>query len=467
MKISSQGQTLTDKISFNPINSDDFRKKIIQGLKEKIQEPESRKRGMGKAGDAPQVGYNPAIPEQAGWTFLINKDSTEIIDAIRPLAIHREKQDFRRPLFFDNEPEEHWLDVVDDFKSQSTSKYILIIGDLQSIPLEFENLLSTYAFVGRLDFDNLDQIKEYGEKVIRIEKNNSGFVNKETTFFATDHGVNSTGCYDPTHFKRFDVEKALIPAVKGLPSVTNELIEEDATKEKLSHSINDSIPGLILTSSRGVSFPGEDLGLQKKLGGSIRCQPESDVPAEKQIFGADDVFPEPFLEGGVFFQQSSFSFGTPPSSEIYKLFGKKETLQAPQIAPTSFVASLPKKLIFHSKGPLAFIGHFDEMLSYTISEDSDFQLEDRPTRTRPFLFALDTILKGGPVGYALSQIKEDYNTVNDQITRKTQRIIDDLRNGKKVEDSRIEEYGSLFMRRYELKNYHIFGDPAVRITQWA
>jgi len=482
LKVSGHGGKFKSKeSSFSPIVLDEFRKKIIEGLKEK-HTPKTTTDEKGKGmGGPPQVGFNPADPEQAGWTFLVNNTdsvaASAIQNAIRPLAIHRGKFDFNRPLIFKNEAEENWLRLIGEYKIQTESQYILIIGDLQSIPLDFQNLLSTDAFVGRLDFDDVNEIKTYAEKIVRIETSGSGFVNKEATFFATDQGVNSSGCYDPTHFTRFDVEKELIPNVDALtlkntlPNKfsTNKLTETDATKENLKHSIKESTPGLVLTSSWGLCAPGEDLGLQKKIGGAICCQPEhGDVPFEKLLFTANDVLSEPFLEGGVFFQQSSFGFGTPSVSEIYKwIRTDDEWGLTKDIAPTSFVSALPKKLIFHPKGPLAFIGHFDEMLSYTIASEDDFQLEDRKTRMNSMSFAIENILLGAPVGYALKKIKADFNTINNRIAAISGPLVSDLRLGKEVEDSRIEEFSDLMLKRHKTKNYMIFGDPAVRIQQWA
>ena len=385
--------------------------------------------------------------------------------------------DFQRPLIFNNEAEEEWLRLIGDYKNQTESQYILIIGDLQSIPLDFQNLLSSDAFVGRLDFDDVNEIKTYAEKIIRIENSSSGFVNKEATFFTTDQGVNSSGCYDPTHFNRFDVEKELIPNVDALtlkntlPNKfsTNKLTETDATKENLKHSIKETTPGLVLTSSWGLCAPGEELGLQKKIGGAICCQPEpGDVSPEKLLFTADDILSESFLEGGVFFQQSSFGFGTPAISEIYKWIRKNDKWgMTKDIAPTSFVSALPKKLIFHPKGPLAFIGHFDEMLSYTIATEEDFQLEDRKTRMKSISFAIENILRGAPVGYALKMIKAEFNMANNRIAEISGPLVIDLLQHKAVENSRMLEFSELMLNRHKTKNYMIFGDPAVRIQQWA
>ncbi|HUT05325.1 MAG TPA: hypothetical protein VMW74_01365 [Nitrosopumilaceae archaeon] len=486
MKVSPHGFGFTTKeSSFRPIIYDEFRRKIIMG----IRENQAQLHGLqiqAKAAPPRKTTSDISIPEEAGWTFLINSNHplrNQIIDAIQPLAIHREMDRSRVPLLYDGQPEQFWTSWINDYRMLSRGsfreppKYILIIGDPQSIPFGLQAKLSIVAFVGRLDFDDVNEIRTYAEKVIRIENSDTGFVNRETTFFTTDQGINSSGCYDPTHFNRFDVEKELIPNVDGLASKlelpnnfsANKLSESDATKNELQHSIKDSTPGLVLTSSWGMCAPGENMALQKEFGGAICCQGNPDkIPYKDLLFTAADVLPEPFLEGGVFIQQSSFSYGTPSSSELHNWISRDDNWQMPrQIAPTTFVSSLPKKLIFHPKGPLAFIGHLDEMLSYTIAEDEDFQMEDREKRMKSLSFVIENILRGTPIGYALKNMKEEYSLLNDAIVDVSGYLVNELNQGKDIEESKQKQFSDLMLQRHKTKNFMIFGDPAVRIKQWA
>lgn len=484
LKVSPHGFGFTSKEStFRPIIVDEFRKKIISGIKESQTHLGEE---MGKSGPDKKIVSDQSLPEEAGWTFLINSNHplrNQIVDAIQPLAIHREMDRTRVPLLYDEGPEQFWTSWISDYKMQSKGpfreppKYILIIGDPQSIPFGLQNKLSLVAFVGRLDFDDINEIKTYAEKVVRIENSDNGFVNREATFFTTDQGVNSSGCYDPTHFSRFDVEKELIPNVEVMASElnlpnkfsANKLTETDATKSELTHSVKESSPGLVLTSSWGMCAPGENMDLQKEFGGAICCQGDPDEVSYKDLlFTANDILAEPFLEGGVFIQQSSFGYGTPASSELHKWIGKNDNWQMPrQIAPTSFISALPKKLIFHPKGPLAFIGHLDEMLSYTIAEDADFQMEDRKKRMNSFSFAIENILRGTPIGYALKNMKEEFSLLNDSIVDISGYLVKELNDGKEIEESKQKQFSDLMLQRHKAKNYMIFGDPAVRIKRWA
>jgi len=485
LKVSPHGFGYTTKeSSFRPIIFDEFRRKIIKGIKEN-QSQQSEMASMGKAAPPRPLVSDPSNPEEAGWTFLINSNHplrNQIIDAIQPLAVHRGMDRSRVPLLYSGEPEQFWTNWITDYlmlnrgSFREPPKYILIIGDPQSIPFGLQAKLSIVAFVGRLDFNDVSEIRTYGEKIIRIETSDAGFVNREATFFTTDQGINSSGCYDPTHFSRFDVEKELIPNVDGLATELNlpnkfstkKLTEIDATKIELKNSVQDSTPGLVLTSSWGMCAPGENMALQKEFGGAICCQGDPDEISYKDLlFTSKDVLSEPFLEGGVFIQQSSFSYGTPSSSELHNWINRNDSWQMPrQIAPSAFVASLPKKLVFHPKGPLAFIGHLDEMLSYTIAEDEDFQMGDRKKRMNSISFAIKNILCGTPIGYALKNMKEEFNLLNDSIVSIGSFLVRELEEGREIEDSKQKQFSDLMLQRHKTKNYMIFGDPAVRIQKW-
>jgi hypothetical protein len=483
LKVSPHGFGYTTKeSSFRPIIYDEFRRKIIKGIKQ----TKTLDKMQGKSSPPRKLTSDPAVPEEAGWTFLINSDHplrNQIVDAIQPLAIHREMDRTRIPLLYDGKPQQFWDSWISDYRMLSRGqyneppKYILIIGDPQSIPLGLQAKLSIVAFVGRLDFENINELRAYVDKVIRIENSDSGFVNKETTFFTTDQGVNSSGCYDPTHFSRFDIEKELIPNVETLASrldlpnnfKANKLTESDATKIELKNSIRESNPGLVVTSTWGMCAPGEDMSIQKEFGGAICCHGNPDsTPYQDLLFTAYDVPLEGFLEGGVFFQQSSFGYGTPASSELHNWISQNDNWQMPrQIAPTTFISALPKKMVFNPKGPLAFIGHLDEMLSYTIAQDEDFQMEDRAKRMSSISFAIENILRGTPIGYALKKMKEEYSLLNDSIVGIGADIISRLNQDREIEESQQKQFSDLMLQRHKTKNFMIFGDPAVRIKQWA
>jgi hypothetical protein len=47
--------------------------------------------------------------------------------------------------------------------------FVLIVGGPEKIPFRFQSLLASFAAVGRVHFDSLDDLTEYVSKIIRIE----------------------------------------------------------------------------------------------------------------------------------------------------------------------------------------------------------------------------------------------------------------------------------------------------------
>ena len=476
MKISSLGfSKKTSKPSISPIPINDFLKPLVEGLKKNIE-------GIGKI-TPPKTGFRALIqsnaprqddPYESGWTFLINeKDSAigqEIIDVIQPLATYRKMDDVNSPLVFNNTPENFWVEWISKYallkkgRQMQPPKYILIIGSPNEIPFEFQSMLSDVAFVGRLDFDDIKELETYTEKVKRMEKGN--LVEKEVTFFATDHEINASGCYDPTHYNQSDIDTHLVPEINGLNFKPNKLLKNNATKKDLLDNLQKSKPCSVYASCWGVNASGETLDVQKQLTGSLCCQGDYSKGFDPNLVLTSQEIPDtPFLEGGLFFQQSSFSYGSPAISSLSHWVSDGENLGIPkQLAPTDFVAPLPKRLVYHKHGPLAFVGHLDELLAYGYAQEETPGAERRE-RIEPTRAALNDILKGRPIGYALNQMTMRRSVLNTQISNNINKVITAFLKAS-TDAARLKvalPMSNLFLMRNEVKNYMIFGDPAVRL----
>jgi hypothetical protein len=477
MKISSLGLSKkTSKQSIAPIPVNDFLKPLIEGLKKniidvgKITEPRAGFRAL-----AQKVAPRLDDPYESGWTFLINdKNSTrgkEIINAIEPLAAYRAMDDASSPLVLNDIPEEFWVEWITKYtllkkgKQRQPPKYILIIGDPNEIPFEFQSMLSDVAFVGRLDFDDIEELKTYSEKVKKMEEQDK-LVEKEVTFFATDHEINSSGCYDPTHYNQSDIDTYLVPEISGLEFKPNKLLKNNATKKDLLDNLQKSRPCIAYASCWGVNASDEALNVQKQVTGALCCQGDYSKGFNPDlVLTAGEIPEDPFLEGGLFFQQSSFSYGSPAISSLSHWVSDGESLGIKkQLAPTDFVAPLPKRLVYHKRGPLAFIGHLDELLAYGYAKNETPGAERRE-RIEPIRAVLNDILNGRPIGYALNQMTMRRSVLNTSIANNINKTITAFLNAD-TDEARLRvalPMANLFLMRNEVKNYMIFGDPAVRL----
>ena len=125
----------------------------------------------------------------------------QIIETLRPLAAHRGMEDPSAPLVFGGEPEEVWGDWLQEnyyapgLEGKKIPHYVLMAGGPKMLPFGLQSLLDTVASVGRVEFDTLDELKQYGEKIIRIETAEDPVVKREVILFAPDGGMQ-----DPTYF---------------------------------------------------------------------------------------------------------------------------------------------------------------------------------------------------------------------------------------------------------------------------
>jgi len=461
---------------------EDFRSKIIDAIKKDINEISESSELTTK-----QVGFMPAdqegearldYPEESGWTFLINeRDSVgeKIIEAINPLAEYRDMDGADSPLFFNNAPKQSWLDWIKKYSMLKKGEfgrppqYVLIIGGPSSIPFGFQTMLSLVAYVGRIDFDEVTQVKSYAEKVKRIEGSKDSIVNKEVAFFATDHDRNDYGCHDPTHYNCYAIEDELMPDVSKLSkqkyAPNGDLIRSEATKKNFLESLPKSKPALVYATTWGMSAPEESMALQQKYTGAICCQGDyrNDPDYDTLLLTADDIPKEPpFLEGSIFFQQSSFSYGAPNVSLVN--YVPDQGMIPKKIAQTDFVSSLPKKLVYHPQGPLAFVGHMDELLSFSYGIGESVDRDERKVQLAPFSMMIDHLLNGRPIGHALKEFTSRVSTANNKLPEYDTALSGTIRDQKKKEEMESKA-AHLFLERNELQNYMIFGDPAVRLQQ--
>lgn len=488
LKVAAHGiSRSSDTPSPMSIVVDEFRKKILAGLvksKEIRKTKKVRRKAMRGVRD-PRLSE----PKEAGWTFLINKKNAagrKVIHTVSELAKHREMDDEEDPLLFNDSPQDTWELWIEKYKTlrkgpfKTRPRYVLIIGSADEIPIEFQSRLSRSAFVGRLDFDNVNELQTYVKKIIRIEQTEKPLVAKNVTFFATDYGVTQAGCYDPTHFSRLDAENDLTDDVKNLhkdfPQIgggftTSELFVEKATKPNLFKSIETSKPALVFASSWGMCVPGGATDLQKKYTGAICCQGDpGNMSADDLLVTAESIADEkpdkPILEGGVFFQHTSFGFGTPASSQLHKFISGAEKWGMPKkIAQKGFVAELPKALVFREHGPLAFIGHFDEMLSYTYAPNENYK-EDKTIRLQPLSATINQLLRGNPVGYAIGNSMNNLLDDIDNAIYDKSVLLHKVNKNLTEKELQKEYAGELldkFLERHQATNFMVFGDPAAQI----
>ncbi|MEO8449506.1 MAG: hypothetical protein ABI647_06940 [Gemmatimonadota bacterium] len=469
MQIYGMGLDLDGQRLFPAADSDMFTAELIDALTVnggRVRAlTRSGTRGIGFRGEQPREVIDVGDVRSAGWTFLVNQADprrADLIAALAPLATHRGMQDPAAPLLYSTGDPDEWGTWLEDsyyalaLEGKTVPRYVLIVGGPDQIPFAFQSLLDTVANVGRVDFETVDQLVSYAAKLIRLEQAADPVVSREAVVFATDAGPN-----DATHFSRLYMAEPIADLMDDdLKLTTTRVLGEDATKAGLGAALAGRNPAIVYTASHGLGATGKPFDVKLRYNGSICCQPET-VFGMNDLFGAGDVpsDAEPFLEGSVFFQFACYGYGTPAVSE-YAHWLKKPP-KDPQLAERDFVAALPKRLLAHPRGPIAFIGHLDTAFLHGFTDGAAPETLDRwHNRIQPFVSAIRTLLAVQATGLAMQPMNERYNTLNALLANTYDRIQRGKMQWTTASQSRFLDS---WITRGDAQNYMVFGDPGVRL----
>jgi hypothetical protein len=144
--------------------------------------------------------------------------------------------------------------------------YLLIVGDPESIPFEFQYGLAVQYAVGRLDFDTLQEYASYARSVVAAEAEDFATIRRGLIFGPQieDQGASA-----------MVIKSLLEPLQERLrQTVTNWEIEpllwEDASRGILSDALNSAwTPSLLFTASHGLDFSRRDAEQMRELQGAL------------------------------------------------------------------------------------------------------------------------------------------------------------------------------------------------------
>lgn len=310
----------------------------------------------------------------AGWTYLLHADDPrrdDIIRILRPLAEHRGMTDPAAPLLYGGEADwQRWLEDNYTSRGERRPHYILAVGGPRQIPFHLQSFLDVAGMVGRVEFEDLADLEAYVRKVVRLEQHDSPVASPTAVFFAPDSGQDADGNRDPTYYSRRYMAAPLARRAAAWGFATRMIEGEEASRDHLMEALGTGRPALVYTASHGIAAIGQDLDTQQRMNGAICCQRTGNETGHEWLFTGDDVPDDPddpFLEGAVFFQFACFGYGTPAQSDFSHWdVGYPETT-----APEDFVAALPRSLLAHPRGPIAYIGHVDTAWLHGFDDPDD------------------------------------------------------------------------------------------------
>lgn len=399
----------------------------------------------------PIDGVDPGKLAEAGWGVVFAAGiEPEIKEALQPLLDYRGKQagNLYKVLEYRGESKQLFLaqagsgpGPVDPSK---LPYYLLLVGGLEEIPLDFQYQLDIQHAVGRLHFDGpkrLQAYKTYAERVVEAETRGVEACRpRRTVLFGTanpndpatqlthDHLLQPLG-----RFLRHKPSPWEIEMFAGTAAV----------KERLVRLCGSDAPTLLLAVVHGLGFRDND-PRQRLSQGALVCQdwngPGSGISPSCYV-AASDVDENADFTGCLALLFACFGAGT-PSHNNFVHRGPKEPAA---LAPQPFIAALPQKLL--SQGALAVVGHIDRLWGYS------FYWPRSGEQLSAFQNALGRLLEGKPLGWAMESFNLRYAELAEELL---------WRQLRKSPDDFCDD-AALWTALFDARNYVILGDPAVRL----
>lgn len=337
-------------------------------------ERELRERGA-KPRDAPSWldRPNPAVGK---WAVVVTRsDYRQAKEALAPLIQYRHEQglaftgrvreeEMKGPGLLVIDPPiaaadpSRWLAEIIDAAAGSPPYYLLLVGDAVRIPFEAQLRLDQHFGTGRLDVGTApigelswEACHAYATKLTRYEKGELPVQQQALLYsFAADEATRES--HDAVSLR---LERYLRDDL-GLRT-TRTLFNDEAVTSSLIQELTGAQPppAVVMAFSHGMEDTAEpaDWGA---LTDSTFVEGGEGTPLSWR-----SVPNTAWAPGSVFFSSACFSAGLPRRSA--HRFLRAEGSQPLPGAPRT--AALPRVLLAHPEGPIAFIGHVDRSTTWS------------------------------------------------------------------------------------------------------
>lgn len=332
-------------------------------------------------------------------------------------------------------------------------RYVLILGDLDQVSLELQQVVGATAFVGRLAFESADEYAAYAAKVLRAEDGPAATRPPRALLHAVEDGTTAT-----ESGRRVLCEPGA-ELLRGAGVEVGDLARE-ATPEELRRAARGETGGVLFTVSHGIGAPRggwSSPAEQRRRQGAMSLGERGDLAGDALRGGA-------FVPGGLWFMFACFSAGTPATSAYTpwlellaahapgRIDPRVALASLPPAGSPPFVAALPKAALASTDGPLAFIGHVDLAWTYAFRETHEGVSRAHPAR---FMAVLRAARDGARVGVAFRELYRYFEQTNTELS-----TLDTSR----LDAAAAQRRGALWMLRQDLAGYVLLGDPAVRLA---
>ena len=418
---------------------------------------------------------DPQSLEKQGWGIVVtdDKNGDELLGAIADLRAVRTAQQgrdakvYRVAAGMNAESAARWKrDVYWDsnVSREERPKYLLILGDLDGVSLEFQQMIAADTYTGRLAFNNLQGYTDYVKKVLQWEKEPSAQASSRAMFYTVRDGTPATATgarklVSPLVDSCARIQKDATSHISDIVEIPHEYGSPDPIAAMLQR-VSDPRPGLFFSVSHGLGPPrgGFDSSDERRALQGAMCFDNGKV-----LTGAD-LEGQPFLPGGVWFMLSCYG-GATPAASAYQRWLKvlrqnnayRDSADAvleglPRSGERPFVAAIPRAVLANPQGPLAVIAHADLAWSCAFDEMSSSQ-----NHAERFEGLVAGTLQANRIGTAFHDLYRFFTEMNNELSTRYDSDTESKERDWIVERSR------LWMVRNDLAGYMLLGDPAVRL----
>jgi hypothetical protein len=409
---------------------------------------------------------DPKSLASAGWCVIFAPNvKQEVKDALRPLLKHRSEQAgkfYQEYAYQEGQTKEQFLQAHGADNGPADPKlvpyYVLLVGDLQTLPLQFQYDLDVQYAVARLHFEKAEDYTKYVEGVLAAERDEAVRPPRRLAFFAPSNENDRTTGRTLNDLVR-PLAGKLAEDYRDWPQ--QHVFGPEARKERLGPLMGGAErAALLMTATHGMRFsPGDSLQLSDQ--GALLCQewvrpPEGEVrpvpPTE--YFSASDVAADADLRGMIAFLFACYSVGTPATSDFDVDTGESRIDNPQPIASQIFVSRLAQRLLAHPRGGcLAVLGHIDRAFTLSFSWSGDSQ-------TQIFESVLGRLLDGFPIGAATEYINQRHA----ELAVSTTRDFLTWQSVGELSQSGTKDLARRLKASHDVRNFIVLGDPAVRLA---
>lgn len=451
----------------------DERTKLERQTKLEFEAKEKEKEEDGYLRD--DMGDPQDLAKQ-GWGLVITDDDRgkQLLGAIEELRrVRREQQGFDVTVYrvkpgMDARAAARWKSEVywnSRVSRKARPRYMLVLGDLDGVSLEFQQMVGADTFMGRLAFSNPQDYSAYAQKILQWEKQPANESYGRATFYTVRDGTRATATADrqlvaPLYNSCVKDARA-DGEIEGsdIVSIPYEYGRADPISPLLS-SLQDTRPTVFFSASHGVGAPPDGFetpGHRRALQGAM-C-----FDGGKRLT-AHDLTGQTFLPGGVWFMLACYGAATPAKSAYHEWLRVLKENQAyqesaaavieglPNAGETPFIAALPQSLLANPRGPLAVVSHAD--LAWTFAFEDVGSSRNHPERFEGFVKG---ILNKNRIGTAFHDLYRFWGETSGELLTYYEANDVAMLNREPVDRSR------LWMVRNDIAGYMLLGDPAARL----